>query len=417
MSLTVTLFSNEEGLIRAFRDIVAATFGGEWSLNIGTPGQLPAGDVPCIWDFRPAQTPLLRELKPAELRRHWFLLNPAELGELCESMGTSDLNILLKPISRSTLQAFLGGVTQQMASGGSIDELRNALGQLLQYLIQANHKLQEYDQERNDFLSCSAFEFRAPLTAMSGYCDLLMEEALGSLTSEQREVLVRMQNCAARMSRISNAMSQLSTSCGGDHALCRDNSDIRGCIEQALQQIGAEIESKQLSVSLDIEPAPSSLLFAAPQMEQAVVSLLENSCKFAPRGSTIEIKGYRYFWERRVKQASPLEPRFDRRLKQLEAANSFRIDVIDSGPRVPVDSINKAFEPYASGTGNPNRAGGGLGLAICRTIVQQHHGCVWAACQPNEPVFSIVLPLTYIDEIPDFTEDGEMGVEIGMVRT
>ena len=139
-------------------------------------------------------------------------------------MCTSYLNVLLKPVARATLLAFLSGAKQQTSepqeeSGGRIDALRGERDLMLQFLIQANLKLQEYDQERNNFLARSVHDFRAPLTAIGGYCGLLLEEELGPLTEEQREVLGRMQNSTTRLSRLSDAMFQLSIPQGAGKTL------------------------------------------------------------------------------------------------------------------------------------------------------------------------------------------------------
>ena len=90
------------------------------------------------------------------------------------------------------------------------NSLRADRDEILQCLIQANLKLQEYDQDRTTFLARAVHDFRAPLTAISGYCGLLLGEPLGPLTENQREVLRRMQHSTKRLSRMASAMFQLS---------------------------------------------------------------------------------------------------------------------------------------------------------------------------------------------------------------
>ena len=79
----------------------------------------------------------------------------------------------------------------------------------LQCLIEANVKLQEYDHERTNFLTRVVHDFRAPLTALNGYCGLLLGDPLGSLNEKQQEVIRRMQYSVRRLSRMASGMLQL----------------------------------------------------------------------------------------------------------------------------------------------------------------------------------------------------------------
>jgi signal transduction histidine kinase len=264
--------------------------------------------------------------------------------------------------------------------------------EMLQFLIQANLKLQEYDQERTNFLARSLHDFRAPLTAISGYCGLLLEEALGSLTPDQREVLGRMQHSATRLSRSTNAMFQLSIRRNVDQQLNLEKGDIRDCVDQALHEVALSIEAKRISLSVEIEHSPSGLFFDRSQMEQTLVNLLDNACRFTPRNGAIGIRGYPFFWERRTCDATALDRATDRRTNRTKTPNSFRVDIHDAGPGIPAMHTGQIFEEYTSYSGGQDRSGGGLGLAICRMVLQQHRGRVWAESAGAGAVFSFVLP-------------------------
>ena len=125
--------------------------------------------------------------------------------------GPAEATILLKPVTRATLSAFLGlAVASQEERISASHSLRADRDEILQCLIETNLKLQEYDQDRTNFLARAVHDFRAPLTAISGYCGLLLSEPFGSLDENQRDVLLRMQHSAKRLSRMASAMFQLS---------------------------------------------------------------------------------------------------------------------------------------------------------------------------------------------------------------
>jgi signal transduction histidine kinase len=127
------------------------------------------------------------------------------------------------------------------------------------------------------------------------------------------------------------------------------------------------------------------------QLEQAFMNLLDNACKFTPRFGSIEIRGYPFFWERRLPNVA-LDFSSDRREQQVWAPNSYRIDIRDSGPGVHPDHLDAIFEEYTLYPAGQDRSGGGLGLAVCKMIVDQHNGRIWAENGPNGAVFSVVLP-------------------------
>jgi len=302
--------------------------------------------------------------------------------------------LLLKPLTSATLRAFLGETCRrwrELDKDFAARKLRAERDEMLQCLIQANLRLQEYDQDRTTFLARSLHDLRSPLTAISGYCGLLLGEDLGSLTAEQQEVLERMQYSLQRLSRMTSAMFQLSVSKYVEQKLTLQQCDLRECIDRAIQELTPFIDEKRISVTVDIEPT-DLLSFDKGHMEQVLINLLDNACKFTPRTGAIDIKGYPFFWDRRTGQPARLDPSVDRRIEQANAPNSFRVDIHDSGPGIPVAHLDKIFEEFTSYSGGQDRSGGGLGLAICRMIVRQHQGRIWAENGGAGAAFSFVLP-------------------------
>jgi signal transduction histidine kinase len=235
-------------------------------------------------------------------------------------------------------------------------------------------------------------DFRAPLTALNGYCGLLLNEALGELSPDQAEVIRRMQHSAKRLSRMANGMFELGISRRVQRSPDLRHADIEECLEQASHEVAPYIRDKQLSICVDMAPTPPNLYFDAGQIEQLLINLLDNACKFVPRGGTIEVKGYPFFMERRdVRQIIQI-PR-ERRNRSSDEPNTYRVDISDSGTLIPQDQLERIFEEYTSTGIKQDRSGGGLGLAICRFIVQQHSGQIWAANTESGPMVSFTLPL------------------------
>jgi two-component system clock-associated histidine kinase SasA len=135
----------------------------------------------------------------------------------------------------------------------------------------------------------------------------------------------------------------------------------------------------------------TGLLFIEPgQIEQVLINILENACKFTPKAGEIEIRGYPFFWERRRGHTAS---QTERRVRPSHEPNSYRIDICDTGPRIPEEHLSKIFEEYTSYAGGADRSGGGLGLAICKMILNAHGGRVWAENSEFGPRFCFVLPV------------------------
>lgn len=334
----------------------------------------------CLWDFAPGEQESRPKLAPHQ--KVLYVVPAAHLDQLRSSIPEAEGNILLKPVTRAVLRAFLASAT--LAPGSDRDEM-------LQHLLHANLRLQEYDQQRTNFIARAVHDFRAPLTALSGFCGLLTSGELGSLSGVQQEVLERMQRSIHRLSYMASAMFDLSAGPRLGREPDLREADILEPIRQAVHEIGPSAREKHIEVLAErITPPPAPLHFEPSQIEQVLVNLLDNACRFAPKYGAIEVLAYPYFWERRVLAGKIAT---ERRRVGSRTPNAYRIDIRDNGPGVSPELIEHIFEEYTSYSGSQDRSGGGLGLAICRLIISRHQGHVWAEVNAEGSVFSFVLPL------------------------
>jgi signal transduction histidine kinase len=386
----VKLVSEDRDLYKLCRESLAEIPGHNWDVSaIGSQEHDDGSDL-WLWDYHPAMA--LPEFTTHSPSKHLFLVHRKDLADF-RSRASAEAHILLKPVTRATLAAFLGLAVSAHDDRTSIaNSLRADRDEILQCLIQTNLKLQEYDQDRTTFLARAVHDFRAPLTAISGYCGLLLAEPLGPLTESQREVLRRMQHSTKRLSRMASAMFQLSIGRHVKRPVDLQRGDIRECLEQALHEIAPFADDKAIAITTDLAGCDHPLYFEAGQIEQVLINVLDNACKFTPRAGAIELHGYPYFWERRTTRSS-LPPVAERRRRTAPDPNTYRIDIRDSGNAIPPEHIDHIFEEYTSYAGGRDRSGGGLGLAISRMIITQHEGRVWAENTELGPMFSIVLPV------------------------
>lgn len=404
MSLQVSLVSEAPELVRLLRDALAETPGSNFALEVRAGDQPPPQSDLCIWDFVPGKTVFPDGIGGNQWRKHLFLLHRSELGALKSLIGISDIHVLLKPVTRANLRAFLGGYALQRTdpcedSATGSTRFRGERDEVLRVLMQTNLRLQEFHQERTNFLLRSLHDCRAPLTAISGYCELLLGDELDPLTPGQRKILQRMRHAARRLTTATDSMFQLNVADSGEATLNLVQADLRDCIGQALEELSPVLENKRVSVTVEVEPSPENLMFEKTLIEQVLVNLLEGACKFTPKGGAIEIRGYPFFWERSSESGTPLMDFPERRTQEGQTVNSFRVDIIDCGPAIPAEDADRIFQEHTSYTGGQDRSGGGLGMAICRMILSRHGGHVWAENSQTGAIFSFVLPLQTDDYV------------------
>jgi signal transduction histidine kinase len=389
-AIEISLHSADPELKKLLLEVLADIREPQCSLTVAKSGETrPEADL-WLWDYEPGKPlPLNAGFRAS---RHLFLVHTKDLTAFRAALAPAEANILLKPVTRNTLKATLGlAVSAHRDRVSAATSQREERDDLLQCLVKTSLHLQDYDHERTAFLARAVHDFRAPLTAVNGYCGLLLGEHLGSLNEMQKEVLQRMQHSARRLSRMATAMFELSV---GRHVKRSPNllqNDIRECLDQALHEILTFAEEKRIAITTDLAPCDFPLYFEAGQIEQVLINILDNACKFTPRAGVIEVLGYAYFWERRAaRPATP--PEVQRRHVDLNVPNCYRIDIQDSGTAIPSEHLNRIFEEYTSYDGSGDRSGGGLGLAITRMIMAQHGGHVWAENTAFGPRFSLVLP-------------------------
>ena len=366
------------------------------------PGSRP--DI-CIWDCS-AAAPAPDLLERSNTQKYLFLVERNQVDAILDALPCAPVGLVLKPITRATLRTFLEQALALCAASDGRGSAETGAASacpgsdrddILQYLLQANLRLQEYDQDRTNFLARATHDFRAPLTALNGYCGLMLEGMLGTVSPEQKEVLQRMQQSACRLSRMASSLYDLSVARRLQMALEVRPHPIDDCIEQAIHELAFFTEEKRIAITVQLTPLRDvELCLDRARIEQLMVNLLDNACKFTPKQGAIEVFGYPYFWERRGRPNAAFG--IERRVSKCTEPNSYRLDIRDSGPAIPAALLPRIFEEYTSYSGPEDRSGAGLGLAICKTIVRAHQGDIWAAgSEIGGAMFSVVLPFRSSD--------------------
>jgi signal transduction histidine kinase len=395
-TVNLEIVSEDSNLIALCREVAREFSLITWRIRT-QPDSLEVSNADfCLWDYKPGNRIPEHACWGA---RCFVLVSSRDLSNFQMDHPYAEAGIILKPVTPAIVRALFAqtavGSTRHLRSEN--DSIRSDRDDILQCLMQANLRLQQYDAERTNFIGRALHDFHAPLTALSGYCGLLLEGKCGLLNEQQKLIINRMQHSVRRLARMSRAMFQLSVGRHVPQKSVLRKADIRECAEQALYEIQQLAQEKELQLDVNLEPPTVPLWMDSGQIEQVMINLLENACKFSPRGGIVTVHGYSCFIERRAQNViCPAQS--DRRTRDIRIPNVYRIDIIDSGPGIATEHLSAIFEEYVSYSGGQDRSRGGLGLAICRMILNQHQGRIWAENCDSGAVFSFILPLQQVDQ-------------------
>jgi len=223
----------------------------------------------------------------------------------------------------------------------------------------------ESERLRNSLLAAISHDLRTPLAALVGMADslALMEPPP---TGAQGEIVTSMREAALRMNSLVNNLLDMARLQAGPVQLNRQWQPLEEVVGSALKAMSGSLDPARVRVSL---PEDLPLLDVdAVLLERVLCNLLENAVKYTPAGSAIEISA----------QAS-------------DTHVMLRVD--DHGPGLPKGREEAIFEMFERGRKESAAPGVGLGLAICRAIVQAHGGTIRGETRPGGGArFSVDLP-------------------------
>ena len=223
----------------------------------------------------------------------------------------------------------------------------------------------ESERLRNSLLSAISHDLRTPLASLVGLADTLALTKPPP-TAQQQEIAQSIRQSALRMNALVNNLLDMARLQSGAVQLNRQWQPLEEAVGSALAACAPALADRKLQVLL-ADDLPL-LYLDAVLIERVLVNLLENAIKYTPAGSPIEI-----------------------------AARTEGDDVIvtvdDHGPGLPRGREEAIFQKFERGRKESATAGVGLGLAICRSIVQAHEGKISGATrQTGGARFTIVLP-------------------------
>lgn len=227
------------------------------------------------------------------------------------------------------------------------------------------------DRLKSEFVAVVSHETRTPLTSVKGALELLFDERYFKNNEQQIKLLTIAHANAERMLLLINDILDFSKLEAAALPMTIERQSLDPVVRQAAHNLRMLIEERRIQLDLDLPDDLPDALIDPHRIAQVLTNLLSNAIKFSPPGGRIEVSA-------RV------------------AGRAVRVQVRDHGEGIAPKDVPKLFRKFQQiDSGATRKVGGtGLGLVICKGIVEQHGGQVGVETEPGKgSTFWFTLPI------------------------
>lgn len=210
----------------------------------------------------------------------------------------------------------------------------------------------ELDSMKEEFLHSITHDLRNPLTAIRGFIRLFQSGQTGTISDVQSKMLDTMEKASLRLLTMVNDILDLARLEAGKLKLHLEECSVEDVANRVLELFSPQSRNDSIKLSFEHEGDPLTPIVVDHNLiERVFTNLVGNAAKFTPSGGSIKIK-------------------------ILNLPDSLRCSVTDTGEGIPADYLDKVFDKFKQVEGH-FKGGAGLGLTICKRIVEAHGGKIW----------------------------------------
>ncbi|MDE1726527.1 MAG: HAMP domain-containing histidine kinase [Thaumarchaeota archaeon] len=255
-------------------------------------------------------------------------------------------------------------------SNDEIGELAGAFNSMSSAILKKEEEARKIEVAKDEFLAMITHELKTPLVPIQGYSDILLGEHLGPLSKNQKDRLEVIRSSAVSLLQLISDLLDAQKLELGQLRIKKSNHNIKETIENTIvvMKPQALADKIQLTHNLNRDMYAN---YDDERIIQVLTNLIKNS----------------------LKATSPTTGKVEVLVE--ENSKEITVSVKDNGRGIPADAIDKVFKKfYQVDTSSTRESGGsGLGLSICKGIVEAHGGRIWVQSEVNKgSVFSLTIP-------------------------
>ncbi len=228
--------------------------------------------------------------------------------------------------------------------------------------------LEESDRFKSSLLSSVSHELRTPLATIKAAVTSLRSETVEWDTEARVDLLAAVEEETDHLNQLVENLLNMTRIEAGAMQPQRSWNSLADIVSSAIERLRQQTDNHQLivDVSADLPLVPVDYF----QIEQVFINLISNSIKYSPEGTIIAI------------HAHPVK------------GNLLQVTVSNQGPHVSPENLERIFDKFHRVTAADRITGSGLGLSICKGIVEAHGGHIWAENLADGFAFNFRLPLS-----------------------
>jgi PAS domain S-box-containing protein len=252
-----------------------------------------------------------------------------------------------------------------------LSKVNEELSKTNEELSEANVELKSLDRMKDDFLSNVSHEFKTPLTSIQGYSQLISDGTLGEVNEQQQKAVETVLRNSERLRRLVDSLLYLSRAQSGKLNYSFEMLEIKDVIDHSVQDLALQATSKNIELITDIPSDMPQVVVDRDKMMDVFVNLIDNAVKFTPDGGKVTVSAH-------------------------VSEDSMYMDVMDTGIGIPEDKIPMLFQRFYQVDSSVKRryGGTGLGLYICKKIVEDHKGDIYVNSEEGKgTTVHVRLPL------------------------
>ena len=278
------------------------------------------------------------------------------------------LEIMIKAVSR-VKEGFYGEKINY-SSKDEIGELADTFNSMSENIKKKEEDAKKIEIAKDEFLAMITHELKTPLVPIQGYSDILIGEHLGPLNSTQKERLQIISSSAATLLQLISDLLDAQKLELGQLRIKKERNNVKNSIEKTILDMQPLAISNEVSLTYKV-PKDTYAFYDDDRIKQVLTNLVKNSLKAVlPKTGKVEIS-------------------ID------EKPTEVVVSVKDNGRGIPANAIDDVFKKfYQVDTSSTREKGGsGLGLSICKGIVDAHGGRIWVQSEVSKgTTFSFTIP-------------------------
>ena len=268
-----------------------------------------------------------------------------------------------------------------------MDSQQKEIHELRQALLKANEDIEKLSRLKSDFVSVMSHELRTPLTSIKESVSLVLDEVAGPLSENQKAFLNMAKNNIDRLAKIIVDILDFSKLEAGRSTMHKKKIDINKVINDVCLEMSEDIKKNELSFDTELSDKIEKIWLDPKRISQALRHLIDNAIKFNRKKGSIKISTNQ---------------------ELVDAKEVVRVSIEDTGISIPQENLQNIFDSFMTGDSSMTRKhkGVGIGLSLCKRIVDYHGGELWV--ESKEGVgskFIFTLPIYKKDDEFNFLLD------------